>query len=387
MALLTSLVALTIDAMLPALSTIAKDLAVVDASQAHLVVSLFFLGLALGQIFYGPYADAKGRRAAILFGLIVFAIGTLVCMFAWSLQMLLVGRLIQAFGVSGPRVAALAVIRDKYQGEAMARVMSFIMMVFILVPMLAPLVGQLILEFASWRHIFTLFLFVALISAGWFFSRQTETLPKHRRQVFSWANLYRSVTFVLSHRKVMGYTMAMGFVFGAFLAYLSASQTIFQSIYPGGDLFPFIFALLAFSIGLASYFNSKMVMRLGMRKLCRKALLGLLLFSALLCLLDFYFHGLPPMWGFISVLFLAFFCVGILFGNLNAMAMQPLGNMAGLGAAIIGSLSSLFSVPIAIFIDSFIDHSISPIAQGFFVFTLLAIIAFHFANLPSDNKT
>ena len=147
MAFLTSLVALSIDAMLPALNQIGEDLGSQSPQQTHLMVSLFFLGMAFGQLYYGPYSDTKGRRAAILSGLVIFAIGTLVCMFATNMEIMLVGRVIQAFGVSGPRIATIALIRDQYEGEAMARVMSFMMMVFILVPMIAPIFGQTIMLF------------------------------------------------------------------------------------------------------------------------------------------------------------------------------------------------------------------------------------------------
>jgi DHA1 family bicyclomycin/chloramphenicol resistance-like MFS transporter len=373
MALMTSLVALSIDSMLPALDQIALEL----------VISLFFIGMAFGQLYYGPLSDAKGRRYVIISGLIVFAIGTLICMWAESLSVLLLGRIIQAFGVSGPRIAALAVIRDQYAGEAMARVMSFIMMVFILVPMLAPSIGQAILYISSWRHIFTFFLLIGLVIGLWFFIRQPETLRKDKRLPFSWSQLWISSKFILSHRLVMFYTITSGLIFGSFLAYISASQTVFQHIYNTGDLFPVYFAMLAFSIGLASFVNGTLVMRLGMRKLCTWALIGWMGFSILLTILCFNYGGVPPFWQTVSLLFAAFFCIGILFGNVNAMAMQPLGDRAGIGAAIIGSFSSMLSVPTAVFIGSFIEDTITPIALGFLIFGALSLVFFWFAESPS----
>ncbi|MGS2721046.1 multidrug effflux MFS transporter [Paraglaciecola aestuariivivens] len=380
MALMTSLVALSIDAMLPALSQIGQDLQISDHRNTHLIISLFFIGMGFGQLYYGPLSDDKGRRYAILSGLLVFAAGSLVCMFAQSLEVMLVGRVIQAFGVSGPRIAALAVIRDKYEGEAMARVMSFIMMVFILVPMLAPSFGQAILLMFSWRHIYSSFLIFGLLVGLWFFIRQPETLPKEKRLPFSWAQLWRSSRFILTHKLVMFYTLSAGIIFGAFLAYISSSQTLFQQIYLTGDMFPIYFALLAFSIGLASFVNGTLVMRLGMRTLCTWALYGWLVFSVILSVLCLLHSGIPPFWMFISVLFCAFFCIGVLFGNVNAMAMQPLGEVAGLGAAIIGSLSSLIAVPTAVFIGSFIQNTITPIALGFVGFGALSSLLFWRAN-------
>ncbi|WP_158972658.1 multidrug effflux MFS transporter [Paraglaciecola sp. L3A3] len=380
MALMTSIVALSIDAMLPALHQIGVDLGIQDPQQTHLIVSLFFLGMAFGQLFYGPLSDDKGRRYAILHGLLIFALGTLVCMFAESLTVLLIGRVIQAFGVSGPRIATLAVIRDKFEGEAMARVMSFIMMVFILVPMLAPSFGQAILLWLSWRYIFASFLLIGLIIGVWFFVRQAETLPKEMREPFSWAKLWQSSKFILTHKVVMFYTISSGVIFGAFLAYISSSQTLFQQIYDTGEMFPMYFALLSFSIGLASFINGTLVMRLGMRKLCTWAMLGWMIFSTLLAALCFANDGIPPLWQFVSVLFCDFFCIGILFGNINSMAMQPLGKMAGLGAAIIGSLSSVFSVPTAVFIGSFIHTTITPVALGFVAFGCISFILYWYAD-------
>ncbi|WP_034474774.1 multidrug effflux MFS transporter [Aestuariibacter salexigens] len=386
MALMTSLVALAIDAMLPALNQIGQEIGDGSQQQAHLVVSLFFAGMALGQLFFGPLSDARGRRFTILVGLAIFILGTLICMFATDMTTMLMGRFVQAFGVSGPRVASLAVIRDQYQGAAMARVMSFIMMVFILVPMAAPIIGQTVLLWFDWRQIFTLFLGVAAIAGGWFMIRQPETLSKERRIPFRFSQCMASAGFILSHKAVMGYVGAMGCIFGAFLAYLSASQTIFQTFYGLGQLFPLIFALLAFSIGLASLFNGRMVMRVGMARLCRSALIGCVFWCSYMMVLVLLFDGLPPIWHFVAVLFALFFCIGILFGNLNAMAMQPLGHVAGMGAAIIGSLSSLLSVPIAIAIDAFISTDVLPVAIGFSVFVLISWACFEFARCGEQSE-
>lgn len=385
MATMTSLVALSIDAMLPALMQIGAALNVQEEHHAHLIVTVFFVGMAFGQMFFGPFSDARGRRLTILIGLCIFVLGTIVCMLSTTLEMMLVGRVIQAFGVSGPRIASMAIIRDLYMGDAMARVMSFIMMVFIFVPMLAPMIGQAVMNMSSWFHIFSLFLVVAVASGIWFFSRQGETLPRYKRREFSFAQFFLSSKFILTHITVMGYTLAMGCIFGAFLAYLSASQTIFQVYYGAGDNFPYIFALLAFSIGIASYFNSKMVMRFGMRKLCRFALKGANGFAFVYLALLFAYDGLPPLALTVITMFIGFFFVGILFGNLNAMAMHPLGEMAGLGAAIIGSLSSLFSVPVALFVDSFLNGNLYPIGTGFFIFFLLAYAAVMYAERVHDS--
>lgn len=178
MATMTSLVALSIDAMLPALSQIGIALNVAQAHETHLIVTVFFVGMAFGQMFFGPFSDSRGRRLTILVGLCIFALGTFVCMIATNLETMLIGRIIQAFGVSGPRIASMAIIRDLYVGDAMARVMSFIMMVFILVPMLAPIIGQTVMDLFSWFHIFTLFLVVATMSGMWVFFSPRRDVTK-----------------------------------------------------------------------------------------------------------------------------------------------------------------------------------------------------------------
>ena len=374
MALMTSLVALSIDAMLPALDTIGAAMGAKGIHESHLIVSLFFAGMAVGQLFFGPYCDTRGRREAIMLGLGIFAAGTVVCMLADDMQTMLIGRVIQAFGVSGPRIASTAVIRDQFAGEAMARVMSFIMMVFILVPMLAPMVGQWVLNIASWLHIFTMFLLVAVFTGVWFWIRQPETLPAERRKPFSWAQFLRSSKYILTHKPVIGPTLAMGCVFGGFLAYLSASQTIFQGFYGVGEMFSYIFATLAFSIGVASFINSKIVMRFGMYRVTQFALVGSLIFAVLFLGLIGLYGGLPPLAVTVTALFIGFFFVGLLFGNLNAIAMHPLGEMAGLGAAIIGSLSSIIAVLVATQVDAYLTVDLFPIGVGFLIFFSLALI-------------
>ncbi|WP_371194297.1 multidrug effflux MFS transporter [Glaciecola sp. SC05] len=387
MAFLTSLVALSIDAMLPALDVIGAELNSQSNQQTYLIVSLFFAGMAIGQLFFGPFADARGRRLTILVGLIIFLLGTLVCYLSTSMEMMLAGRLIQAFGVSGPRIASMALIRDLYVGDKMARVMSFITVIFILMPMVAPLLGQVVMKTAGWRHIFTVFAVVCVISGIWFFARQGETLPRAKRLKFNWYAFWRSIVWLAKHKVVMGAAIGMGTIFGAFLAYLSGSQTIFQDIYDTGEMFPLLFALLAFSIGAASLFNGIMVVRLGMIKLISYAMVLNLLFALVLLGESLYFDGKPPLVVFVSTMFVGFFFIGVLFGNLNSLAMQPVGHIAGVGAAFIGCFTSILAVPIAVFINSYLVDSITPIALGFLVFGVVTFCAVHIAIRAVKRQT
>ncbi|GLR71382.1 multidrug effflux MFS transporter [Agaribacter marinus] len=379
MALFTALIALSIDAMLPALDIIGNDLNSTSPQQNYLIISLFFVGLALGQLFFGPFADARGRRLTILVGLIIFMCGTAVCYLSTNIEILLFGRIIQAFGLSGPRIASMALVRDLYKGDAMARVMSLIMVIFILMPMVAPLIGQFVMFWLGWRHIFSVFAVVAIISATWFFLRQGETLPRANRVKFSWKNFSSSIKWLLNHPVVMGSTLGMGTIFGAFLGYLSASQRIFTQIYDTGTYFPLIFALLSFSIGAASLFNSIMVMKLGMVKLVKWATIMSVVFSFCLLASVVVYLDKPPLWLFILIMFIGFFFIGILFGNLNSLAMEPVGHIAGVGAAFIGSFSTVISVVIGVFISQYVHDTLLPIGLGFTVFSILTYISVMYA--------
>jgi len=364
-ALIISLVALSIDAMLPALPAIAADLGVVRVNDSQYVISVFFAGMGLGQIFFGPLSDSIGRRPAILSGLLVFAAGCLLSIVALDFTQMLLGRFLQGLGASGPRIVSIALVRDQYKGREMARVMSFVMTVFILVPVLAPAVGQAILLLASWHYIFAMFLCLTLVVGLWFWRRQPETLTRGNRITFSFAQLFRDINAILRIRAALGYTLTMGLIFGAFVGYLSSSQQIFQVQYQLDDLFPLYFGILATSIGCASLFNARLVMRFGMRRLSRIAMRSICLLSFVFCLCAWYFDGHPQLNFLMLYLLLVFFCFGILFGNLNAMAMEPLGQIAGLGSAVVGSISTLLAVVFGVIVADAYNATVLPLVLGF----------------------
>ena len=230
-ALLMSLVALSIDSMLPALPEIGRDLGVLRRNDTQFVITAVFLGLGLGQIVLGPLSDRIGRRAAIHTGLTLFMTGCLLSMFAPSFEVMIAGRVVQGFGAAAPRVVTIAMLRDQYEGRQMARLMSFAMAVFILVPIIAPALGQAILWLGGWRAIFATIFAIAAIALAWFSLRQPETLPVSRRRPFSPVGIGRAVLEVLRTRSALGYTLGTGFVFAPFLAYLSSAQQIFQDAY------------------------------------------------------------------------------------------------------------------------------------------------------------
>ncbi|MBX7233547.1 MAG: multidrug effflux MFS transporter [Caldilineales bacterium] len=380
MALMTSLVAMSIDLMLPALADIGAELGVQRHNDNQLIVTMIFLGLAVGQLFYGPLSDSIGRKRAIYLGYGVFFIGTLLALFAASFPMMLAGRLLQGLGVAGPRGVSLALIRDRFEGRPMAQVMSFISVIFILVPVIAPSLGQAILLVASWRAMFLVLLLMGVVSLLWFALRQPETLPAARRAPLSARRIARALREVLGNPIALGYTLMAGLIAGAFQGYLSSAQQIFQIQYGLGALFPLIFAVNALAIGLASFLNARLVLRYGMRALLRTALLGLCGLAVLLVGVALAMGGQPPLWLFMALLMPIFFCVGVLFGNMNALAMEPLGHIAGVGAAVVGSLSILLATPLGAAVGQTYNGTVTPLALGFALLGLGALALMRWAE-------
>lgn len=377
MALMISLVALAIDAMLPALPEIGNDLGVQQANNNQLIISLLFVGMAIGQLIYGPLSDSIGRKPAIYIGISLFLIGCIFSIAATNFTIMLLGRFLQGIGAAGPRIVAIALVRDKYEGSAMARVMSFIMSVFVLIPAVAPVLGQGLLIFFHWRAIFAAFIFLAIIALVWFVLRQPETLKPSQRRSFSLQPILGAVQEVCTNRTVIGYTITTGLIFGSFLGYLNSAQQIFQEQYFLGTLFPLYFAILALAIGSATYVNAKLVMRYGMRLLTKLALWILSILSIIFLIITYLLAGNPSLWLLMTYFLAAFFFIGVLFGNLNSLAMEPLGHIAGIGAGIVGSLSMFISVPLGLVIGQNYNGTVLPLMVGFALFGTLSVLVMY----------
>jgi DHA1 family bicyclomycin/chloramphenicol resistance-like MFS transporter len=385
MATLTALIALSIDMVLPALPAIGASLGVERANDNQLILSLLFLGFGLGQLFYGPLSDATGRKPAAYVGLALFTAGCLLALSARTFPLLLAGRFLQGLGVAGPRTITLALVRDRFEGRAMARVMSLIMAVFILVPVVAPALGQAILAVAGWRTIFGVYLAMGLIASVWFGVRQEETLPISRRIPFSLGRMAAAARDVLTNRQSIGYTVASGYVFGAFLGYLTSAQQILQQQYALGTRFPLYFAMLAIAIGGASLLNASLVVRYGMRPLSSWSLRGIWLVSVLFIPVASAGSGHPPLWMLMTYLMVVFFGIGLLFGNLNALAMQPLGHIAGTGAAVVGAISMLMSLALGTWIGQSYNGTVLPLVVGFAVLSACSIVTAWWAELGASG--
>ncbi len=373
MALMTALMALSIDLMLPGLGEIGGDLGAGDENERQLVLTMLFLGLAGGQLLYGPLSDRYGRKPPLYVGLAIFVVGCVISMLAGDFTTMLIGRLLQGIGIAAPRVVSLALIRDRFAGDGMARVMSLILAVFILVPMVAPAIGQGILLIAHWRVIFAALMVLGVMLGIWFALRQPETLPPERRSPLSVRHIWHATVETCTNRTAAGYTIAAGLIFGAFLGYLNSVQQIFQEQYGLGVWFPAVFAALAVFIGAASVANARLVMRMGMRRLCYMALYVLAAISCVFTVVALSTSGHPPLWSMMVFLSVCLFCFGLLFGNFNAVAMEPLGHIAGIAAAVIASVTTFISLAGGLVIGQMYDGSVRPVVIGFAVLSLISI--------------
>lgn len=363
-ALMISLVAMAIDAMLPALADIGQELGVASVNDTQLIVSALFLGLAIAQMFFGPLSDSWGRKPAIYLGLGIFMAGSVVALIATNFETMLVGRVMQGIGAAGPKVVTVAAMRDMFKGAAMARLMSSVLAVFVVVPAFAPAIGQAILSFSHWRGIYVLLLVQGAIALVWFGLRQPETLAKEDRAPFSVRRVWAAIIETVGNRSALGYTVAAGFIFGAFLGYLSSAQQIFQDMYLVGKWFPAYFGGLALTIGIASLVNGRLVERLGMFRLSWQAVLILATSGGVFSAVATATGGHPPLWSLLTFLMISFFCIGILFGNFNALAMEPLGHIAGTASAVIASLSTYISLGFGIGIGRAFDGTVLPLVYG-----------------------
>lgn len=375
MASLMSLVALSIDALLPALPQIGQDLGVLNSTHNQLLITMIFLGLGFGQLLFGPLSDSFGRKPIVYIGFTVFVVASFICVSAVSLEFMIVGRILQGFGLSAARSLSISMIRDCFSGNYMAKILSIVTMFFILVPVVAPLLGQFLISRFNWQSIFYFNLIFGILIMFWFWLRQPETLKEEKRIKFSYRLFIDGAIEFFKHKDAVAFTFISGFITGSFMVYLSTSQQIFQEQYNLADLFPYIFASLAISVGFATFLNSRFVVKFGMTKIAYVSCIAYTAISILYVVM-FSSGQNPNIAVLLSFFALQFFAVGFLFGNLRALAMQPLGHIAGIGAAINGFVSTVMAVPIANFIGEFVSTSVLPLFIGFSIFGLLSVLVF-----------
>lgn len=381
LALLTATVSFSTDAMLPLLSVMGQELAPHSPGNTQLVITVFFLGMGMGTFFAGSLSDRYGRKPVILGGIAIYMLAAVLAAQTESLETLLVARFVQGLGVAAPRVVGHAMVRDLYSGRMMARVTSFAMTIFVLVPAVAPMIGAQIGGLFGWRAIFWSFLIFGAVSALWLGLRQPETLPRSARRAFDLLSLGAALKEILVQRRTALLLVAISCSFAPMFAWLSSTPLIFETSYDRSAEFPYWFALVALVSAPAGLLNARLVMQLGMLRLAVRALTAQLLASTLMLVA----MALDLSQGqefacFVIYMMVHFFCVGLLFGNLNALALEPLGHVAGLAASMIGGISAIAAALIATPVAWAFDGTPLPLTVGAMSCALLAMASLWLAR-------
>ncbi|MEM9900580.1 MAG: multidrug effflux MFS transporter [Pseudomonadota bacterium] len=375
MGILFSTIAFAIDAMLPALPEIAAELAPEAPNRAQLIITSFVLGMGIGTFVTGPLSDAFGRKPIIIGGAVLYIAGAILAFFAQTLELILAARFVQGLGAAGPRVVAVAIVRDLYEGRTMARIMSFIFIVFSLVPAIAPTLGAGIIWLTGWRGIFGAFVLFALSFSVWMGLRQPETLPAAKRRPFRLTVLLAGVREVLANPMVRLVIATQALSLGILFGTLSSTQQVFDVTYGQGAHFHLWFGLIAILAASASFVNAVLVERLGMRVMVTAVLAGQIGLSSVACLL-LWTGALAGPWEFALVFVWmtgVFFQAGLTIGNLNAMALQPMGHIAGTAASVVGAASTVGAVLIAAPIGLAFNGTAVPLVVSTLVLALVAL--------------
>jgi MFS transporter, DHA1 family, multidrug resistance protein len=378
MAALMASNALAIDAMLPALPAIGQALGVAEENRRQLVITAYLLGFGGAQILYGPLADRFGRKRLLVGSMVLFALFGALAGIAGSFALLLAARAMQGVAAAGTRVLVVAIVRDRFEGPAMARIMSLVMIVFMVVPVLAPSFGQAVLAVASWRHIFIGLAIYGLALALWSALRLPETLAEAARQPLSFRQVRLATTETLRNRASFGNTVAATLTFGGLFAFIGSIQQIVFDVFARPELLGLAFACIAGPMAASSYANSKLVMRLGSRRLLLGALSAFTL-SALLHLAVALSLG-ETIWTFVLLQALTMACFGLIGANAGALAMAPLGHIAGTASSVQGLITTVGGALIGFVIGQLFDGTTVPLIAGFTICGGLGLLVAVWAN-------
>lgn len=378
MAALMAANALAIDIMLPALPAIGSALGVADPNDRQLVITFYLLGFGAAQIFYGPIADRFGRKKLLIGAMAAYAVFGMLAGLAGSMTLLLAARFLQGAAAAATRVLVVAVVRDRYAGAAMAQIMSLVMIIFMVVPVLAPSIGQLILALSDWRELFILLALYGLGLALWGGLRIPETLHEEDRRPLSVAAIWQASLQTLTVRASIGNTIASTLAFGSLFAFIGSIQQIVFDVFGRPGMIGLVFGCIAGPMALSSYANSRLVLRLGARRLLLLALLSLT-GMALLHLLVALSWG-ETIWSFVVLQALTMACFGLVGANAGALAMQPVGHIAGTASAIQGLMTTVGGALIGMVVGQAFDGTTLPLIAGFAICGALATLAALWAN-------
>jgi DHA1 family bicyclomycin/chloramphenicol resistance-like MFS transporter len=372
-AALSALNALSIDIMLPALPLMGADFGLTNDNDRQLIVIAYVALFGVSQLVYGPLADAFGRRSVLIYALGIFVLGSILCVVAPSFELFLAARVLQGIGAAATRVISVAVVRDLTEGRRMAQVMSMAMTVFMIVPIIAPGIGQLILFAAPWRWIFGVLLIYSLVVLAWTLIRLPETLRPENRTPFNAKAIAAAYASVLRERQTVGYMIATTFVTGCLFGYITSSEQLFVDVYDLGPAFPLAFASIAIAISCGTFLNSRLVIRHGMRRLSHATIIGLTATALALAVLAQL--GLANFWVFTGLLALAFAMFGLTASNFNALAMEPVGRVAGSASALYGAVTATGGSIVGGLIGRSFDGTVTPFAMGLAIAGVLTLFA------------
>ncbi|WP_454608486.1 multidrug effflux MFS transporter [Labrenzia sp. MBR-25] len=370
-AMIMALNAMAIDVMLPALPAIGDALNIVEENNRQLVLLSYLIGFGGAQLFFGPVTDAFGRRGVLVGGLALYSLASIGAIFAMDLDTLLIARVLQGIGCAAARVTVLSVVRDCYTGRRMGKVMSLVMMVFMAVPVVAPSIGQAVLLIAGWHWIFALLLISGVTMMIWSALRMPETLAVENRRPMEVATIVSAYMTALTTRVSLGYTVGTAFIFGGLFSFLAMSQQIFVDIFDLGTLFPIVFAAIAITMAGASFTNAQLVEAIGMRRLSHGAAVVYTVLGFAVWLLAAL--GLENFWAFMILATLIMTSFGFLGANFNAMAMEPLGAIAGTASSVIGTISTLGGAILGYIMGQLFDGTTQPLGLAYTIYGLCAI--------------
>ncbi|WP_083531243.1 multidrug effflux MFS transporter [Pararhizobium antarcticum] len=371
MAMLMAINALSIDIMLPGLQEIGASLGIADENHRQYVITAYLIGMGFAQLFFGPLSDRFGRKLPLLGGLAIYGVCALAIVFVPSFSGLLALRFVQGIGAAATRVISVSIVRDVYGGRQMAEVMSLVMMVFMVVPVIAPSIGQLIMLFAEWHMIFVVIALFAALVATLVILRLPETLAEENRRPFTATSIIGAFRIVLTNRMALFYTLATAFIFGSLFGFINSAQQILVGIYGLGVWFPLVFAGFAGMMAVASFTNSRMVKRYGMRRLSHGALIGFATVSLIWMVASLF--GPVPLWLFVLLYGTAMFQFGLIGPNFNAMAMEPLGHVAGTASSVLGFTQTIGGAVLGAAIGQAFDGTVTPLALGFFILSAIGL--------------
>lgn len=374
MAFLMALNALAIDIMLPGLPQIGASLNVQNENHHQYVVSAYLIGFGIAQLFYGPIADRFGRRKPMLFGLGIYVLSSLMVVLVPSFGTLLALRFIQGLGSAATRVITVSIVRDVYGGRQMAEVMSLIMMVFMVIPVVAPGTGQVIMMFGHWHWIFVFMAAAALVVGLWMYLRLPETLHREDVRPFTAKSIFQGFRIVLTNRVALCYTIASTFIFGALFGFINSAPQVYLGIYGLGALFPVAFAGVALFMALSSFVNARLVGRFGMRRLSHASLLGFIAINTIWLVVQVLGPQPMPFPLFIVFFALAMFQFGWIGSNFNSLAMEPLGHVAGTASSVLGFMGTVGGSLIGAIIGQSFNGTALPMVAGFFTVSLIGLV-------------